>query len=97
MPTAALPAAVMATAAVPAAVMATASPAAGHLASLGGIAATSTKSVIITRLKSVRCARVRMAGLPRHPMMSERIEMLPIVAASLKYAIGSASSLTASA
>ena len=29
-------------------------------------------------------------------MMSERIEMLPIVAASLKYAIGSASPLTAS-
>ena len=87
-----------AAAAVPAAVMATASrPPPRPLASLGGMAATSTKSIIITRLKSVRCARVRMGCLPRHPMMSERIEMLPIVAASLKYAIGSASSLTASA
>ena len=52
---------------------------------------------LITRLESARCARVRNGCLPRHPMMSERIEMLPIVAASLKYAIGSASPLTASA
>ena len=42
-------------------------------------------------------ARTRCPSPPGHPMMSERIEMLPMAALSLKYAIGSASSLTARA
>ena len=87
----------MPTAALPAAVMATAAPAATAIGAARRNSGDEHEERDHHRLKSMRCARVRMAGLPRHPMMSERIEMLPIVAASLKYAIGSASSLTASA